>query len=301
MTKKAIQKNKHEVSVRKCLRCSVVPCVDFYSSGRKLEGGELYILRMMIKKNLHTPCEVGGLIYSLCKLSEPLTKLLAFPLFIQCIRDLKASAFLLLCGHYRSSMQILRPVIENYLAGVYFDNKLVSAQSEEERKSIQEDLERFCDGKYEIPEEEYLEIYPKQKKRKKLLDHNFLLRWMTNKKLVSGKTKDKLEKRIGLLNRYLHPYFPFTEIAKPSCPECPALVNYDEEEYRHCVELFQDVMTDLLSLIYTYVRSYFPDKLQSEEVKEAVTWLQEIEEVEKDIGMPIIYSKELRNFIKTLS
>ena len=98
-----------------------------------------------------------------------------------------------------------------------------------------------------------------------------------------------------------HPHFPFTEITKPSCPECPALVNYDEEEYRYCVELFQDVMTDILSLIYTYIGSYFPDKLQSEEVKEAVTWLQEIEEMEKDIGMPIIYSKELRNFIKTLS
>jgi len=299
-TKNVDSKEEHKVSVKECLRCSEVPCVNFYNSRGKLVGGELYVLEKMIKAGLHTPCEVGYLIYSICQLSDPLTRLLSYPLFIQCIRDLRTSAFLLLCSHYRSSMQILRPVIENYLTGLYFNVKLIQAQNEEEEQEVTRDFEKFRNGKYEIPKKEWYEVCPHTKRRKRLLDQDFLLKWILSKKMITRRRKEKVSKLIGLLNKYLHPHFPFAETAKPSCPDCPACVNYDEKEYKQCVEVFQEVMTDLWVLLHTFIEMFFPEKLQSQEVKGAVEWLKTIEDTEKEIETPIIYSKELKELISTL-
>lgn len=294
--KKGKGKERHD----KCLQCDLIPCVDFYRSTEKLEGGEIYVLEGMIKDRLHVPCEIGSLIYSLCKLSNSLTEAFSFPLFSQCVRDMKASAFLLMCGHYRSSMQILRPVIENMLAGIYFDAKYVLAKNETEKAEIEKAFNQFWDGKYRIPIEEWAELFPGEKRRKRLLDSDFLLTWMVKKGIVPNKSKDHLNELIGLLNKYLHAYFPFTEVPKPSCPRCPASVKYDAEEYRKCVELFQDVTTILLKTVYSSVKSYFPQKLDSEEVGEALGVIKSLGDVEKEIKMTIIFSKELRDFISTL-
>lgn len=289
-------KAKHE----KCLECDFTPCVNFYRSTRKLEGGEIRVFEEMVKTKLHLPCEVGGLIYSLCKLSIPLGIFFSYPLYLQCIRDLKASAFLLLCGHYRASMQILRPVVENYLTGIYFDSKFILAQDESERNKTEEDYKKFLDGMYEIPEGEWQKIRRLEERRKKRLDYDFLLRWMVDRKLITGRGEDKLRKRIGLLNKYVHPHFQYTEIAKPYCPGCPAFVCYNEEEYRQCIQLFQDVVTDLLRAFYAYVDTFSPEKLRGKEIDEALGYLKVLEVTEKDVGKQIIFSKELRKFISTL-
>lgn len=95
-------------------------------------------------------------------------------------------------------------------------------------------------------------------------------------------------------------FVTLAETAKPSCPDCPACVYYDEEEYKQCVELFQEVMTDLWSLLHAFIKTFFPEKLHSEEVKEAVEWLKAIEGIEEEIKMSIIHSKELKELISTL-
>jgi len=294
--KKGEGKEKHD----KCLLCDLIPCVDFYRSTGKFEGGEIFVLEEVIKNRFHVPCETGSLIRSLCKLLIPLTESFSFPLFLQCIRDLKASAFLLLCSHYRSSMQILRPVIENMLAGIYFDTKYVLAKNETEREEIQKGFDEFWDGKYEIPIEEWAELFPSEKRRKRLLDSDFLLTWMVKKDLVQKRSKDWLNKLIGLLNKYLHTYFPLAEVSRPYCPGCPASVKYDAKEYRKCVKLFQDVTTILLEAVYSSVKSYFPQQLDSEEVQEALDIIKGLGEVEKDIKKTIVFSEELKDFISTL-
>lgn len=108
-----------------CLKCDIIPCMNFYRPLNEAEGGEIFVFENTINHKLHVPCEIGSLIFALCKLTTPLDNFFGYDLFLQCIRDLKTSAFLLLCGHYRGAMQILRPVIENCLVGVYFDNKFL--------------------------------------------------------------------------------------------------------------------------------------------------------------------------------
>lgn len=294
--RKGDDEKKHD----KCLRCDLVPCVDFYLSTEKLEGGEIHVLEGIIKERLHVPCEIGNLIYSLCKLTTPFTEFLSYPLFLQCVRDLKASAFLLMCGHYRSSMQILRPVIENMLAGVYFDAKIILAKNEREKKETQEAYNRFCKGQYEIPDQEWSKLFHGEKRRKRYLDSDFLLTWMMKENIISGKSKNFVNKLTSMLNKYLHPHYPFTEMVKPDCPRCPASVRYDEDEYRRCVQFFQDVITILLETVYVYTNSYFPEKLGDEEIQDALGTIKSLEGLEKDIKVPLIYSKELREFISAL-
>ena len=294
--KKGKGKEKHD----KCLQCDFIPCVDFYMSTEKLEGGEVYVLQGVVNKRLHVPCEVGSLIYSLCKLTTPFSDFFSYSLFIQCIRDLKASAFLLMCGRYRSSVQILRPVLENMLAGVYFDAKAALARSKKEREEAQRAFNQFCEGMYEIPEKEWSKVFVREKRRKRYLDSNFILMWMESKNIITSRSKDFLNKLVGLLNKYLHPHYPFTEIAKPNCPECPACVKYDEEEYKRCVQFFQDVTVILLETVYAYINSYFPEKLNDEEIKDALGTLKSLEDLERNINMVLIYSKELRKFITIL-
>ena len=119
-----------------CLECEIVPCTNLYRKGkRNLEGGEIYLLHKLIEKRIILPCNVGDVIYTTCQLWSFLND--TFPsgdtlpsqkIFPQCIRDLRASAYLLLSCHYRSSIQLLRPIVENCLVGIYWDSKYVLAQ-----------------------------------------------------------------------------------------------------------------------------------------------------------------------------
>jgi len=183
---------------------------------------------------------------------------------------------------------------------MYFDAKYVQARNETERMGIQNAFNQFWDGKYTIHVEEWGEVFPNIKRRKQLLDSDFLLNWMVKKGIVPNKSKDWLTELIGLLNKYLHAYFPFTEVPKPYCPGCPASVKYDAEEFRKCVELFQDVTTILLETVYYWVKSYFPRQLESEEVQEALGIIKSLGDVEEEIEKAIIFSKELKDFISTL-
>ena len=95
--------------------------------------------------------------------------ILSYPLYIQCIRDMKASAYLLLSSHYRSGIQILRPVLENLLVALYFDSQWINA-SETEKEKVKKNFMDFMEGKYEIPVLEWNTIFPDRKRKRKLMN-----------------------------------------------------------------------------------------------------------------------------------
>lgn len=293
------QKRQHN-----CLKCDNIPCINFYRQGEnKLEGGEIYFLEETIKEKLITPCLLGSLIKPMCKLLEPLYdgEFLSYLLYHQCIRDLRASAFLLLTGHYRSSIQILRPVLENCLTGVYFDMKYLRSRNESEKEIAVKAYDDFLDGMFEITDKEVQETFGSTTKiKRRLLDQAFLLRWMLKEKLISGEDNDKLQKKVGELNKYLHPNFKFTDVGRPSCPSCPSSVKFDEKEYEYCAELFQVITTFLLKTIYKHIENSFPEKLNDKEIKDALSYVKFLPELEKIIERKIIFSRELEDFISSL-
>ncbi|MCX9010848.1 MAG: hypothetical protein OIN66_06965 [Candidatus Methanoperedens sp.] len=237
------QKRQH----RNCLKCRIIPCINFYRKGKvnvnELDGGEIYFLKETIKEKLITPCLLGCLIYPMCKLLIPLYedegKFSSSLLYHQCTRDLRASAFLLLTGHYRSSMQILRPVLENWLTGVYFDTRYHHSRNESEKEIVVKRYNDFLDGNFKITDKEWVEIFGSTKRKRELLDQKFLLEFMLKENLISREENEKLKNKVKELNKYLHPHFEFTDVGRPSCPSCPSSVKFDEKEYKECAELFQ--------------------------------------------------------------
>ncbi|MEM2972106.1 MAG: hypothetical protein QW270_06780 [Candidatus Bathyarchaeia archaeon] len=276
-----MDKPVHVIS-SKCVQCKHVPCIDFFKSWGELEGGELFLFNKIIEDRKFVPCIVGASIYTLCQCTlnlsnnEETTDLPITHVLLQCIRDLKCSVFLAIFGHYRHAMQTLRPVFENFLAGLFF--------------TYLEDYDsymKWLDGEYIIPRYLWKEIMGDRKPLKKKLDYEFCLEFMGKRCIHSKylrkweKQKQKIkEKIIGPLNKYLHPYFPSFEIALGKrCAGCPAAVKYDEEKLKKWIEVFQRI----LFLIFDFIlQNYWEQLVADKDTRTALLFLVEPPDVKKE-------------------
>jgi hypothetical protein len=200
-------------------------------------------------------------------------------------------------------MQILRPTIENYLAGMYFDAKYVLAKDDSDRNLARKGFQKFLRDKFEIPLDELRDVFPNKNKfwaRDKKVGYTFLLEWLAKKDLIDSKVKGKFKAKIHLLNKYLHPYYGKTEISKPDCSLCFASVTYSEEDREECTKLWQDVVAYLLFTFYTFVKTFFPKHLQEKEVASAIRIVTALEDLEKEATAKIIFSEDLRRFASYL-
>ena len=282
---------KHE----KCLECNIIPCINLYRKVNEHAGGELYVILEHNKPTVYPPCHLGILIYVICQLLNEVLDSVSLPLYIQCVRDLKASIFLTLTGHYRTAIQILRSVIEMYLAALYFDEKYHRARNDEEREIVTEQIKKFYEEKYKIPEQEYRELFPKEKRIKRYLDYGYLIEWLFKKKVIDGKTRNSLEKLMGTLNKYIHTRGgPYLTVLKPHCPACPAAVKLDPKEYEYCAQLIQTTCAHLLDILLTKINTKKPN------VKETLMYLIGLEKLEKEINKKLIFSKKLRKTINRI-
>ena len=298
LRKLKISREKHE-----CMRCDLLPCMNLYREIDKAEGGEIYLYESTVKNRVHLPCEFGVMIHCLCKLSVPISDALSFEMYNQCIRDLKAISFLVLTGHYRNAMQLMRPVVESFLTGLYWDVKVIQADSDAEtQRMVRTEYERFTEqDRYLVPEEDKNEAFGSdEQRRKRYLDQDFLTKWLLTKQVIDGKDKAKLQDMIGALNRFLHPTYKTTDISRPECTSCPSCVAFDETEYRKCVETFQDVTTLLLTTFREYIVTFLHEELENPDVKEALGNIQALDKLENEIGRQLIFSKDLKEFINSL-
>ena len=224
-----------------CMKCKLVPCINLYREVENGESGELHLYESTVKNRVHTPCEFGILIECLCQLSVPISEELSFEMYNQCIRDLRTVSFLVLTGHYRNAMQIMRPVTENLLCGLYWDMKLLQSPDKKTQQAVVKEYEKFKkQDKYSVPYEDRIVAFPsdEQKRTKEYLDQDFLMAWLLHKKVIDGKTKSDLQKMIGRLNRFMHPSYKTTDLARAECTSCPSCVSLDEAEYTRCIEIF---------------------------------------------------------------
>jgi len=294
-----MSKNKEH---KDCLRCEIVPCINLFTKRGELEGGELYVMRSIVENKHHVPCELGVLIYTLCQLLKEIPSPSSFGLFFQCVRDLRAVAFLILSAHYRSAMQLLRPVIENWLTGIYWDTKFSLVEPTDQGRIEQEYL-NFQHGKYEIPEIEWQGIFPNARdyRGRRQLSHRYLVPWAVSENIISQEFADRIERQIWLLNKFLHPNIRFTEVTRKSCPPCAASVVYNPKQYKECTKHFQNVTTYLLETFYGYLRGFCPEKVQDKDIQDVLKWLTGLPQLEKDIEQRLIFSDELKQFISSLS
>lgn len=298
---------------KKCLNCEHIPCADFLCKKDELEGGELYVLNECIKQKKVVPCQPITPLYSCCMLCKAAYKrfiaennieegeLMVVPplleLIWQCIYDLKTSAFLALNAHYRGAIQLLRPVIENILVGLYFEERLRRAISEEKIDQTWSDFDKWADDKYRISEEEWMSITGKlEEERKRRLSFGFLIEWLNKEDVLTGRGKERFKKIQGQLNKYLHPYFKHMDIGEEKCSKCPATVRYDENRYHEWLEIFQDI----IDFIIDSILCYYPTIAETVDAKEAVGYLKILESLEREVGIPMIKSEYLKDRIARL-
>jgi hypothetical protein len=300
---------KEKIGHEKCLNCERIPCANLSLKRDELDGGELYVLNESIKQKKIVPCQPMTALYSCCLLCKTTYKTLIkeniieddLPplLFLtwQCIYDLKASAFLALTAHYRTAIQILRPVVENILVGLYFEERLRRAISEETKDQTWSDYDKWVDDGYSISEEEWSEVTGNLEKRKKRrLSSGFLIEWLHKEDVLTSRGKERFENIQGQLNKYLHPYFKRMDIGDEKCSKCPATTRYDKDRYYEWLEFFQNI----IDLIIETMWDYYPNILETTDGKEAVGHLKNLEFLERNLGMPMIKSKYLKDRIAQL-
>ena len=190
-------------SHKQCFKCQYLPCINLYSD---TEGryGELYVLSKYKDVGI-PPCSIGVFMYSLCQLTRHIyekTQSPALEMYIQGLRDFKASIILLFTGHYRTSIALLRSVLEMFLVGIYFDARYFSAENEKKAEEILLEIEDFLNEKYEVPKE--IRLLANQPHKKKL-DYSLILEYLTR---MGGIYKGH-EKYLKRLKRdFLIPYVP---------------------------------------------------------------------------------------------
>jgi hypothetical protein len=287
MTKKVVNLNI------KCLKCELIPCVDFYREKSSLVGGELFLLRQLTQKEKFLPCIPGGLIYAICKCWSALSKKYFYnPVAVvlpQVITDLKCSVFLALCGHQRNAIQVLRPPFENFLIGVVFEDYFRRTQSTQE-------FNQWTNGKLEeIPNEIRRVVYPKGNVRKKL-DYVFALDYMEKFGLLEPKIRQKVNKEIiHPLNQYLHPYFK--KFDKSRCKKrCFSDATFNRIQFNEWLNLYQHISTFILvSTINLFDFRYLE---RNKEFRESLIEIADpsIQQLIKDF----VISSEFKRFLSVL-
>lgn len=243
------------ISDIKCFSCEFIKCIDFFGGGERGEG-EFAVLRETIKLHGFPPCIPGGCLYCLCRLFLALSKnddyigLPVTEMLVQCMYDLKSSVFLAFCGHYRSAIQVLRSVVENFLVGLYF--------------TFLENIEAYdmwWKGEYVIPDDLFEKVRGRGFKAKKLIDYGFILEFLVKEKVIKSKMKGWIESRIiGPINNYLHPNPIYFEIHERwgDHGKCPAAVKFNERKFKEWLTLFQRIVWLILrSLFDMFTFEYF--------------------------------------------
>jgi len=258
-----------------------------------------------LENNLHPPCVLGVVMRSLCKFlraqwqsfKRQEINALSTPFHLQALRDMKAVILLILTGHYKASISLLRSIIELYLTGLYFDYKLFNTKTKIERDAVVYNVKSYVKtGKYEVPREDTINLDTDESK----LNYWFLSEFLVRKKAIKGKVKNRMEKLWGELNGYIHP----KELESPEkgFPVCPAAVKIIPKEYDKCIEIFQRSVTVIIKMLLDfYYRKY--KLIKQEDLAEVINWIIKLEDVERDlkgIVKKVMYPSEFRNLIHDL-
>ncbi len=295
-----------EKNYLKCLHCEIIPCVNFLKEKGKLYGGELFLLNEEIAKNKLLPCMPGVLLFASCRLWSGARQTLQegqwsplLWLLWQCFYDLKASLFLALTGHYRTAIQLLRPIVENALTGLYFEVRARESETKEEVEKVELEMNEWFEGKRELKWEFLLE---QLRGRRVLIDQKILEGpW---RKLAEEihlfnppLTIERIKELWHQLNKFIHPSYTAMDISlEKKCAECPGLVLWDKKRYFQWLEFFQNI----IALIATLLIGFFPQSTQTESGKEALHYFKSLEWEERELKIKAIVCPYMEEFLKTI-
>jgi len=144
-----------------CACCSVTNCINLFrhtKDANELEGGELYVYkqlthtRVINEELVRYVCSNGVLLQCACFIAgsayEGYSNHYLTNICIEIVRDMKASFYLAMSGHYRQAILIQRCVFENFLYGLYFHAEdYTFSKSKDDLKIVQKNFRAWLDGK----------------------------------------------------------------------------------------------------------------------------------------------------------
>ncbi len=156
-----------------CAHCRVIECIDLFKQGDVvLVGGELYLYnqlthpKIMAEQIVSHVCSNGRLLQCACFITGTLYEL--FPEdFVaitsnELVRDMKASFYLAMSGHYRQAVLIQRSVLENFLYGLYFyTEEHIFSRKDDDRTQVKKRFQSWMDGGFRKSDDYLLDIIQK--------------------------------------------------------------------------------------------------------------------------------------------
>ncbi|WP_348303446.1 hypothetical protein [Methanothrix sp.] len=278
------------MDVDKCLSCNLSRFGNLRLKKDDLMGGELFVLEQSIDQKRIFPCQLvcpldAGFrllleVYNSLDMDTPhegldssYIRVMPPMLFFayQSFFDLKASVFLALAAHYRSAIQLLRPVLENIVLSKYFQEKL-----------------RRADKEWEKEYENFL-TWSKQEDHHEGFNNSLL--YLESIK-INPEEKMRINELWVKLNKYEHPYmFKWDKGATPE------IVCYNEFSFNEWLNFYQNIISYLIELICYY----FPEEIRTQYGRDALIELKGMESSEIDCEMKFIISEYLRNFLSKIS
>jgi len=278
-----------------CLSCKLSNFGNFHSKIAELKGGELYVLEESIRQKKVLPCQPMASLdsgFALWKavynsiekdvLIEELKsdEILVMPSIIyfswQSFFDLKASAFLALTAHYRSAIQLLRPILENILVGKYFWEKVRHANDDNKCKKEYEDFLNWSE----------------QDDHK--VDFNISLQYLNSKHIINSEEQKRIKELWDKLHKYIHSY-----MFRWDKGDNPEIVCYNEGSFNEWFDLYQNLLSYLIEMLC----HYFPEAVRTQNGRDALVELSGLASLEKncEIGITLIKSKYFRKFLSQIS
>ena len=247
-----------------CAYCGVTNCIDLFRHRREdgeLVGGELYVYKRLSHsvvvsegltrhvcsngKLLQCACFVVGPAYVGCP-NDYLTTIC-----IEIVRDMKASFYLAMSGHYRQAILIQRCVFENFLYGLYFHAEdYFFSKSEDERDQVRKKFKAWIDGGFRKSDD-------------------YLLEMIQRGRLITDVEKREWHKLFGQLSQFVHTilHTPTGKTIKYGNAEvrgCEAVVEFSKDSLIEWSEYYQSVLFLVLHkllILYPFVKSEEAGKL----------------------------------------
>lgn len=158
-----------------CACCKYIECVNLFrhrDDSDESVGGKLYLYRQfrhprVINEKLgEYVCSNGALLQCACFVVGTLDGLFPDDYLItisnEIVRDMKASFYLAISGHYRQAILIQRCVFENFLYGLYFNTEYYRfSKNEVERKEVDGRFRSWIGGGFRKGEEYLIDIIQK--------------------------------------------------------------------------------------------------------------------------------------------
>jgi hypothetical protein len=240
-----------------CACCSVTNCVNLFRHTKDdadSVGGELYLYRQLSHPRVvgegltKQVCSNGRLLECACFIAGP--AYVGYPdhyltnISIEIVRDMKASFYLAMSGHYRQAIQIQRCVFENFLYGLYFHAEdYFSSKSENDQKEVQKKFMSWMDGGFRKSDEYLLDI-------------------ITRGGLITKAEKTEWRILFGQLSQFVHTIL-HTQIGKKikygnvEVSGCEAVVEFNKDSLIEWSKYYQRVFFLIfykLLVLYPFVK-----------------------------------------------